>query len=277
MKRIYWIAAILLGALSGIGAAQAPGGRAQSPASQPPPQTLNPQSYPADLVRAGQTRFTSECGFCHGRDAAGGETGPDLTRSMLVAEDFRGNKIGPLLRAGRVDKGMPSFDLNDADLGAIVAFIHDQKTKGESVGGGRRSVDVTDLETGDVEAGRKYFSGAGNCSKCHSPTGDLAGLANRYRGLPLLQRMLYPSNTRPAPAPAKVRVTLPSGDTISGSLASRDEFTIALTDSAGMTRTWPVNDVKFTVDDPMTAHFEQLGKYSDDDMHNVYAYLQTLR
>ena len=89
--------------------------------------------------------------------------------------------------------------------------------------------------------------------------------------------MLYPSNTRPAPAPAKVTVTLPSGETISGSLASRDEFTIALTDSAGMTRTWPVNDVKFTVDDPMTAHFEQLGKYSDDDMHNVYAYLQTLR
>jgi cytochrome c oxidase cbb3-type subunit 3 len=270
MKQTWWIVAVLLVAGSCLAAAQ------QSPASRKPPQTVNPQSYPAELVMAGQTRFGSECGFCHGRDAAGGETGPDLTRSTLVAEDSRGDKIGALVRAGRVDKGMPSFDLNDADLGAIVAFIHDQKSKGESVGGGRRSVDLADLETGNAEAGRKYFNGAGNCSNCHSPTGDLAGLANRFRGLPLLQRMLYPAGTRPAPAAAKVSVTLPSEEVVTGSLVSRDEFTISLTDSTGSTRTWPVNDVKFTVDNPLSAHFDQLGKYSDDDMHNVYAYLQTL-
>src|SRR3989442_11092802 len=115
----------------------------QSPASQQPPLTVKPQSYPPELVISGQTRFASECGFCHGRDAAGGETGPDLTRSTLVAEDSRGDKIIPLVRAGRVDKGMPSFDTSDAELEAMVAFIHDQKTKGESLGGGRRSVDLS--------------------------------------------------------------------------------------------------------------------------------------
>jgi cytochrome c oxidase cbb3-type subunit 3 len=277
MKHIYWIVAIVLAGTTCVIAAQAPGGQAQSPASQRPPQTLNPQSYSVELVRDGQTRFGSQCGFCHGRDASGGETGPDLTRSTLVAEDLRGDKIGPLLRSGRVDKGMPSFDLGDADLNAIVAFIHDQKTKGESLGGGRRAVDVTDLETGDVEAGKLYFNGAGNCAKCHSSTGDLAGVATRFRGLSLLQRMLYPQGTRPAPAPAKVTVTLATGEIVTGSLISRDEFTIGLTDSSGSRRTWPVNEVKFTVEDPVAAHFEQLGKYSDDDMHNVYAYLQTLR
>src|ERR1700728_4986476 len=71
----------------------APRGPAQSPASRPVPQTLTPQVYPAAQIQAGELRFTSQCGFCHGRDAAGGETGPDLTRSKVVAEDTRGDKI----------------------------------------------------------------------------------------------------------------------------------------------------------------------------------------
>jgi cytochrome c oxidase cbb3-type subunit III len=196
---------------------------------------------------------------------------------VLVAQDLRGDKIGALLRIGRVDKGMPAFELNEAELNAIVAFIHDQKSKADAAGGGRRIVDVSDLSGGDAEAGKKYFNGAGSCSTCHSPTGDLAGIATRFRGLPLLQRMLYPSGMRPAVAPAKVRVTLPSGQTVNGSLASRDEFTISVVDSNGMTQSWPVGDVKFTIDNPVAAHFEQLGKYSDEDMHNVYAYLQTLQ
>jgi cytochrome c oxidase cbb3-type subunit 3 len=255
----------------------AQGRGAQSPASQRPPQTVTPQSYSAEQVQAGQVRFASQCGFCHGRDAAGGETGPDLTRSNLVAEDSRGDKIGAVVRAGRSDKGMPAFDMNDTDLGAIVAFIHDQKTKAESLGGGRRSVDLSDLQTGNAEAGRTYFSGAGGCTRCHSATGDLAGIANRFQGLPLLQRMLYPTGGRPATRPAKVTVTLPSGESLSGAVNSRDEFTIVMTDAAGMRRSFATADVKFTIDDPLSAHFDLLGKYTDDDMHNVFAYLQTLQ
>jgi cytochrome c oxidase cbb3-type subunit 3 len=269
MTRTILISASLLISATGLAAAQQGGGRAQSPASQRPPQTATPQTYPAEQVLAGQTRFSAQCGFCHGRDTAGGETGPDLTRSQLVAEDVRGDRIGPLLRAGRVDKGMPAFDLSEADLGAIVAFIHDEKTKAESLGGGRRSVDVADLQTGNAEQGRLYFNGAG-CTNCHSvsPGGDLAGIASRVQGLQLLQRMLYPS-VRSATAAAKV--------TVSGPVAARDEFSIAMMDSSGARRSWSTKDVKFTVDDPLSAHFDQLGKYTDNDMHNVYAYLMTLR
>ena len=89
--------------------------------------------------------------------------------------------------------------------------------------------------------------------------------------------MLYPGSIRPATAPPKVTVTTSSGETITGSLVSRDEFTITVEDSARSMRTWAALDVKFTIHDGMNAHFEQLGKYSDEDMHNVYAYLQTLR
>jgi cytochrome c oxidase cbb3-type subunit 3 len=180
---------------------------------------------------------------------------------------------------GRPDKGMPAFTLPDADLTAIVAFIHDQKAQAESATGGRRAVDVADLQSGNAEAGRQYFAGA--CSKCHSATGNLAGIASRLQGLALLQRMLNPTSggrgAGPAPAPPTVTVTTGSGQAIIGKLAYRDEFTIALIDASGWYRSWPTRGVSFTVDDPLQAHVEQLGKYTDADMHNVLAYLQTLR
>ena len=118
---------------------------------------------------------------------------------------------------------MPAFALSASDLAAVVAFVHDQKTKAESLTGGRRTVDITDLQTGDPEAGRRYF--AASCASCHSPTGDLAGVATRLRGLPLLQRMLYPAPGRDG-SKATVTVTLASGQVVTGRLAYRDEFTI---------------------------------------------------
>ncbi len=249
-----------------------------SPAAQRRPQTVTPQTYPPDQVQTGQRGFSAQCGFCHGRDSTGGESGPDLSRSTLVAEDARGDKIGAVVRNGRVEKGMPAFTLSDADVAAIVAFVHDAKITAESLAGGRRTVAAADLQTGNTEAGKRYFGSA--CARCHSPGGDLAGVATRFQGLALLQRMLYPAAARgggSAPAPPQVAVTLASGQTVTGKLAYRDEFTISLTDGSGWTRSWPTNQVKFTVNDPLQAHVDQLAKYTDDDMHNVLAYLQTLR
>ena len=175
---------------------------------------------------------------------------------------------------------MPAFTLGDADVAAVVAFIHDQKRKAESMEGSRRTVDPADVQSGDAERGRQYFNEAGGCARCHSPSGDLAGIANRLEGLSLLQRMLYPSGGRgsePARSPATATVTTRGGQTVSGRLAYRDEFTVALIDAAGWHRSWPANQVTVTVDNPLDAHAAQLGKYTDDDMHNVLAYLQTLR
>ena len=253
-------------------------GRGQaSPAAQRPPQSAAPQQYPREQVEAGRVRFASQCGFCHGRDAAGGEGGPDLTRSTLVAADTRGDRIGPLIRSGRTDKGMPAFTLPDTDIRAMVAFIHAQKAEADAATGGRRAVDVADLQTGDAAAGRKYFDTA--CAQCHSASGDLAGVASRLQGLALLQRMLNPASGRgagPRSVPSAT-VTTNSGQVVTGKLAYRDEFTIALTDASGWHHSWPTAQVKVAIDDPLQAHVDQLAKYTDSDMHNVLAYLQTLK
>jgi cytochrome c oxidase cbb3-type subunit 3 len=220
----------------------------------------------------GQSLFVQNCAFCHGRDASGGEEGPDLTRSKLVAEDVAGNKIGPVVLNGRQEKGMPRFQLAEPDIKDIAAYIHEEKKIAESQKGGRRGVEVADLQTGNADAGKTYFNGAGQCSTCHSPSGDLAGVASRYEGLKLEQRMLYPHG-----AVANITVTLPSGEKLSGKLAYQDEFNIGMRDANGWYHSWPASAVRFTIDAPVAAHAELLAKYSDDDIHNLMAYLQTLR
>ncbi len=235
------------------------------------PATI-PLSETQALQRAGRNLFGQDCAFCHGKDAGGGETGPDLTGSALVAADVNGNKIGPVIRQGRPDKGMPAFHLSDPDIAALVAFIHYQQHQSELHPGARRRVDVSDLQSGDAEAGKRYFNGAGGCAACHSASGDLAGVARRYIGLKLEQQLLYPSGAK-----AKVTVTLPSGQALTGTLNYRDEFAIGMVDENGWYHSWPAGAVKYKIDDPVQAHAELLGKYTDDDIHNLMAYLQTLK
>ncbi len=250
---------------------------AQSPTKQPNAAPSAAKSYPPELVQQGSALFRKDCSFCHGRDAGGGESGPDLTRSKLVTADVDGDKIGPVVRNGRPDKGMPPFDRTDQQIASLAAFIHTQQNNAVATGGrrgsgGRKGVDVSDLQTGNVEAGKKYFEGAGGCSGCHSPTGDLAGVASRYQGLELEERMLYPKHAKP-----KVSVTLASGQTVDGKLAYLDEFTVGLIDSDGSYHSWRIRDVQYKVDPALDAHVELFPKYTDADVHNLMAYLQTLR
>lgn len=245
--------------------APAPGGARKTVAP-------TPKSYPPALVESGSALFRKDCSFCHGRDADGGETGPDLTRSKLVAVDVGGNKIGPVVRSGRPEKGMPHFEVTAQQIAGLAAFIHTQRNIALAQKGGRKGVDVSDLQTGNVEAGKQYFEGAGGCATCHSPTGDLAGIAARHKGLELEMRMLYPERAK-----SKVSVTLASGQAITGDLAYRDEFTIALIDATGVYRSWRTSDVQYKLDAPVDAHVELLSKYGDADIHNLMAYLQTLR
>jgi cytochrome c oxidase cbb3-type subunit 3 len=249
----------------------------QSPASQPRPKSATQQTYTAAQVRQGEVRFGAQCGFCHGKDAAGGESGTDLTRSEIVSKDARGDKIGPVVRAGRPNAGMPSFGtLSEDDLQVIVAFLHSQMDKFAELGGGRRFVDPSDLATGNVASGRDYFNGEGKCSTCHSATGDLAGIGKRLQGLNLLRRMLYPTGN-PGSTQGKATFLLPSGQTVVAPVVSEDEFSVTVLDPTGARQTYQRSAVKVKVDDPLNAHFERLGKYTDADMHSVYAYLESLK
>jgi cytochrome c oxidase cbb3-type subunit 3 len=273
----------MLAAIAGLAAYQGRQLHIYAASSQTPvaPTTQNagpthggnaPPAQTAELAVAGGSLFQQNCAFCHGRDAGGGETGPDLTRSKLVSADVGGDKIGDVVLHGRPDKGMPAFPFSSEQITELAAFIHSQQNKAMAQSGKRKGVDVSDLQTGNVEAGKAYFNGAGGCAKCHSPTGDLAGVASRYEGLQLEERMLYPRDVK-----SKVTVTLASGEKISGTLAYLDEFTVGLRDSTGTYRSWPTSAVKVSVDAPVEAHVALFSKYTDDDIHNLMAYIQTLR
>jgi cytochrome c oxidase cbb3-type subunit 3 len=180
---------------------------------------------------------------------------------------------------------MPPFAaLPEPDIRKIVDYVHARKTDVDANPGRRRKVSVEDVSTGSAEAGRAYFDA--NCKACHSPTGDLVGIASKYRGLALMQRMLYPTQgnaVAPAegekrrPSPVTVTVTLASGQTVSGTLSYRDEFNVALTDGSGKYHSFATSEVKVSVKDPLQGHADLLPKYTDADIHNLVAFLQTIK
>src|SRR5436309_12995306 len=151
-----------------------------------------PQPAPQDpAIERGHKQFQQSCGFCHGPDATGAR-GPDLVRSPLVAHDVKGDKIGEVIRHGRPDKGMPAMPLTDQQVLDIAAYLHARALEALRSAGIPSAYPIEKLLTGDPEAGKTYFNGAGGCKNCHSPTGDLASIATKYSPTDLEARMLYP-------------------------------------------------------------------------------------
>lgn len=238
---------------------------------------------PAAVAR-GKQKFIATCGFCHGTNANGGETGPDLIRSTLVLHDNNGDMIGPVILHGRPGKGMPAFpSTTPAEISDIAAFLKSRY----QLAANRASYQIRDINTGNAQEGEAYFNGAGGCSGCHSPTGDLAGIASRLTPEKLEADFLYPGSLeRPKNSPVALKaretvdVTLASGKKYSGVLNSLDDFSVTLTDSSGVKHTFPLGDDNATtveVHDPLAEHVALLKKYTNADMHNVLAYLETLK
>jgi mono/diheme cytochrome c family protein len=230
----------------------------------------------------GKQIFVPSCGFCHGADAAG-KSAPDLIRSELVLHDDDGNLLGPVIHDGRPDRGMPAFPaLTQEQIADIGAFLRWRKQSTSN----RFGYVIQGLLTGDAKAGKEYFDGEGKCATCHSPTGDLAGIAKRYGPVDLQRRFLTPGNSmmdmfmgktgKPVPA-AKVRIKLPGGETVNGALVRADEFYVELRDEAGWHRSFSREGAQVDIQDPLSFHREQLARYSDADMHNLLAYLETLK
>jgi cytochrome c oxidase cbb3-type subunit III len=233
-------------------------------------------------VERGRKVFVPTCGFCHGNDAHG-KSGPDLVRSPLVLHDNKGDTIGPVIRNGRPDRGMPAFSsLTPEQIADISTFLHSRAADVSN----RFAYKIGNLITGDPQKGATFFSGTGHCDKCHSPSGDLSHIATKYEPVELQRRMLYPApnlidvflgKAKKSAVPTKVTVYLPSGEEVSGTLDHLDEFTVSLHDSSGWYHSFSREGAKVDVQDPRAAHEELLPKYTDDDMHNVLAYLETLK
>lgn len=259
--------------------AQAPPGRGAQPAG-PDAAIAGAKEDPAAVERGGKL-FATHCGGCHGASAKGGPGAPDLIRSVLVLDDEKGILIAPVLREGRPDQGMPKPNLTEPQISDIVAWLHVQTYAADH----RATYTFLDVVTGDAKKGEAYFKAAGKCSTCHSPTGDLAGVGKKYEPFALQSKWLQPRSPRgamPTDSPRsaiKVTVTLPSGESVSGTLDHLDDFNVSLYDSSGEYHSFARDGAtpKVVVTDPLKAHRDLLAQYTDADIHNVTAYLVTLK
>jgi cytochrome c oxidase cbb3-type subunit 3 len=235
-----------------------------------------------EAAERGRKIFVPTCGFCHGNDAHG-KSGPDLVRSPLVLHDNKGDVIGPVIRDGRPGRGMPAFaGLTAEQIADISTFLHSRAADVSN----RFAYKIGDLITGDTQKGAAFFNGDGHCVKCHSLTGDLAHVASKYEPAELQRRMLYPApnlidvflgKAVTPPMPAKVTVRLASGEQVSGTLDHLDEFTVSLHDASGWYRSFSRANAAVEVQDPRAEHETLLPMYTDEQMHNLLAYLETLK
>ena len=227
---------------------------------------LAPPADPEAAAR-GQKVYAQACAFCHGPNATGAE-GPDLLRSSIVLHDDKGEKIGSFLQKGRPDRGMPAFaNMTEAQTRDIAEFLHMRVEAAAN----RYGYKLQNIVTGDPKAGETYFGN--HCQSCHSPSGDLAHIGQTDPA-DLQARFLYPDHNPPK---ISVTVTLASGESVSGTLKRLDDFDVSLLDGSYNYRSFKRDAVKVALKDPLEGHRQLLAKYSDVDMHNILAYLVTLK
>ena len=234
--------------------------------------TNRPQ-FSAEAVERGRAQFAQSCAFCHGPNANGGTHGPSLVRSVVVRHDENGNLIAAVIREGRTDQGMPAIQLAASQVADIVTFLKSRIAAADIRSANRPVQGSGDqLLTGNAEAGKAFFHGAGGCSGCHSSSGDLAGIARKYAAPVLQARFLYPQQRR-----ATATVTDAAGKQYSGDLLVLTDYDVAIQDAGGWYHSWPIGSVKLDLKDPLAAHRSLLTRYTDTDMHNMLAYLETLK
>lgn len=278
--------AAILAALSLAAQAPAPPAGGRGAAGAPAPAAVRPPAYPdrppvaQDILDRGRAVYGVACNFCHGSDARGGEGGPNLLRSDMVLNDKRGELIGKVILNGQGE--MPKMNLTQAQIGDVADYIHAFKVAGYDAS---RNVPLTIL-VGDAKAGEQAFKTM--CGSCHSVTGDLKGIGSKITDPKALQNgWLMPGGGggrgRGGPPlfnvpPVTVTVTV-AGKATTGRLVRIDDFIVTLADEAGAQKTFrrEGDTPKVEINDPMKAHKELLPKYKDADIHNITAYLVTIK
>jgi cytochrome c oxidase cbb3-type subunit 3 len=285
---------LLLPLLVGMTVVPAPQSPAQVPAPPPPPKQASrgerapdyPERPPAppEQVARGQQLFKSNCSFCHGSDARGGETGPNLVRAQVVLADQHGELMAPIVQNGISGRGMPKFTLSAAEIADIAAWLHNQPLSD------RGAPSTLDILVGNAKQGEAYFNGAGHCTQCHSVGGDLAAIGGKYDPKTIQNLIVSGGGGRsgrrrsagatPSTGPSTtVTLTLPSGQAITGDLDHISAFVVALRAPDGTYRSFARHDSipKVVVTNPLQWHIDMLPTWRDSDIHNLTAYLVTLK
>ena len=261
-----------------------PAGRAGQPAAGRGPRAhvgaADRHRVNDEAAERGKKTYAAQCVTCHGSNARGTDTGANLIRSPLVLRDRYGSAIGPYLKRGHpTQTGAPSAGLAPAEVTDLSHFIWQRINDTLQ---GSPAYEVKDVLTGNARDGQAYFAGEGRCATCHSPTGDLAGYGRRHNPVDIQQRFVFPAANAGRGGtprqPVTVTVTAPTSEPLSGVLVSLDDFHVALRDSAGVYRSMPRTPGMTVVkSDPYKPHVELLYRLTDKAMHDVVAYLETLK
>jgi cytochrome c oxidase cbb3-type subunit III len=209
--------------------------------------------------------------------------GPNLLRSPAALSDLHGEMIVPIIQGSRQKNGMPAINISVADAQAVAAYVRSViggiQVQGMPPDTGHKDPDIL---VGDAHRGQVYFDS--KCSPCHSATGDLQGIASRIPDQKKLQSTwVAGGRDNDGQTPARIStavVTLPSGEVVNGQLVRIDEFLITLRLADGSERSIPrasSSDPGIVIHDLMEKHREYLSEYTDSDIHDVTAYLATLK
>lgn len=259
------------------------------------PAQQRPLADPA-VIAKGRGMYDVYCRACHGADLRGGDQGgPNLLRSPIALNDLDGESMGPVIKQGRQNPGMPimpALPLPDDDIKAIAAYVRSVLASASRQGGPPEGPPVKlNIVVGNAAEGEKYFGA--KCSTCHSASGDLKGIATKVAEPMQLQNHWVsgggaaggrggrggrgggPSASRAITA----TVTTPAGERVQGRLVRMDDFIIIVAGSDGAARSFRRDgDVpKIELRDPLEGHKKLLLEYTDKDIHNVTAYLATLK
>lgn len=257
------------------------------------PQQQRPPGDPAVIAR-GRGLYRVHCTACHGGDLRGGDQGgPNLLRSEVILTDQKGENILPVVRDGR--RGavgtMPPVALPDNDILAVAEYLHSVMAQAGRQGRPPESDKPVELNVlvGDAAAGQVYFSRA--CGRCHSPTGNLQGIATRA-GDPRTLQNWWVSGGRgggggggggrggdAGEGRVRVTVTVPGSRPVTGRLVRIDDFIVTLVQDDGARLSFPRDGAlpKVEISDPLEPHRRLVLELTDRDMHNVTAYLATLK
>jgi cytochrome c oxidase cbb3-type subunit 3 len=263
-------------------AGRAPAGNAKVPR----PRSLIDQAGPNnkqvvddEAAARGQVTYKADCASCHGAQARGG-TGPDLVRSLVTLHDRYGNVIGPFLAKGH--PAGQSAALSPTQIVDLSHFLHQQVDNTLRTGPYNK---VLNILVGDPREGKAFFYGPGKCSQCHSTSGDLAHIASKYDPPVLQLKVVFPQtaafgrrSTTNSRKPVTVTVTTATGQQVTGVLDEIDDFSVSLHDDSDQYRSFARDPgVKVEKHDPYAAHVALLDEYSDKDIHDVVAYLETFK
>jgi cytochrome c oxidase cbb3-type subunit 3 len=249
-------------------------GLATFPAQQRPP------GDPAVIAR-GKGLYSINCTACHGADLRGGGTGgPNLLRSPVVLNDQAGELILPIVNGSRAERGMPPLPLSETDVQAIAEYVHSVVATARGQGAPPESdAPPPNALVGNAGAGESYFKA--KCSTCHSPANDLKGIGTKLLEAKMLQNywVMGGGGGRGGGKPVTVTVTLPSGGKVEGPLVRIDDFLVVLSLPDGTTRSFTRDGDRppVVINDPLAPHKAMLTTLTDTDMHDVTAYLATLK